>query len=505
MSTLDDNNIEMNNMILSNLLHNSEYFVKVFPHLEANYFPEGAYRDVFKVIDNFYTKHDGRPTKFAVGLELNSMGYPEERFLNAKDTLNSLHSIEGEDNEIMVKQTEEYVRNKAYINAMVDSLEIFENEKKPPELRNKKLPTLASTQELVSKALAISFENKLGHDFNVGFEKRLESYKEGVVKIPFRLESFNQMTNGGIERKTLNIPIAPTGVGKSMFLCSLATDYIMQGYNVLYITLEMGEMAVAKRIDANILDISLKYLNKDTIDDELYMNKAKEFMAMPHVGELRIKEYGSKSATTQDFCALIEDYKIKENFVPDIVIVDYLMIIKSMGRGQMKKHEALDELAIELRAMAFKYDVAVWSPMQTNRDGGDKSDLSLSDIAGSYDVTTHADFIIMIIETEDGLDRRLQRIKVVKNRYGSKDENFWVDLFVTKGKQRYEDMDEFNTSPSNDIPELAIMTSAIVVGEDGFLKEEVGTKDTAPQRKQFLSSDIENSGDIDKILDSFKF
>lgn len=502
LGALNDNNDEMNEMILSNLVNNSEYFIKVFPHLQPEYFPEGSYRDIFKVVDIFYKKHEGRPTKLAINLELNSMGYPEERFNNAKSMLNRLSPIQGEDLEIMIKQSEEHIKKKAYLNTIMDVLEIYENEKKSPETRNHKLPSLDSTNEMVAKALAISFENKLGHDYNKGFAQRLESYLKGVVKIPFRLNGMNLMTEGGVERKTLNIPIAPTGVGKSMFLCSIASDYLMMGYNVLYITLEMGEMAVSKRIDANLLDISLKNLKKETIDSDLYMKKAHDFMEMPHIGSLKIKEYGSKSATTNDFCSLIEDYKVKENFVPDIVIVDYLMIVKPRGKISRKVHEELNEIAVELRALAFKYDVAVWSPMQTNRDGVDKSDLSLSDIAGSYDVSTHADFIIIIIETEDGVDRRIQRIKTVKNRYGSKDENNSLELFVTKGKQRYEDMGEYNTSPPNVPPTLAFASSPMIIADDKVVMQETKKE---PTRKMFYSSDNDDSKDLNAMLDQFKW
>jgi len=504
MSLTNDVDFEMNEMILSNLINNSEYFVKVYPHLESEYFPEGSYRDIFKVVDEFHKKHDGRPTPLAIGLELSNMGFPEVRLHNAKELLRKLKPLDGEDNEVMIKMTEEHVKKRAYLNTIMDVLEIYENEKKSPDSRNPKLPRLDATQDMVAKALAITFENTLGHDYNNGFETRLRSYKEGVVKIPFRLMSLNTMTNGGVERKTLNMPIAPTGVGKSMWLCSLATDYIMQGYNVLYITLEMGEMAVSKRIDANILDISLKNLNQDTIDDDLYMEKAKGFMELPHVGKLRVKEYGSKTATVREFESLLDDYKIKENFIPDIVIVDYLMIVKPMGRKGNKVHEDYNDIAIDLRALAFKYDVAVWSPMQTNRNGGDKSDLSLSDIAGSYDVTTHADFIIMIIETEDGVDRRLQRIKVVKNRYGGRDENNYVDLFVTKGKQRYEDMDEYNSSPPNEPPELAFLTNAIVDGGSTVSETDEDDDESVTMRKIFFSSDNESS-DIEDILKNVKF
>ena len=466
ISNTDDINV----MILSNLIFNPEYFIKVYHHMSASYFPEGsAYKDLYKIVDSYYTKYEGRPTKLAINLELNSSGLPTDRFDGAKKLLGALNEIKGEDTTVMVAMTEKHVRDVAYYNTITDIVEIYTNEKKPEDQRDKRLPSLESTQDLIAKALAISFENTLGHDYNTGFAERQLAYLEGVMKIPFRLESMNKMTNGGVERKTLNIPIAPTGVGKSMWLCSLATDYMMAGMNVLYITLEMSEMQVSKRIDANVLDISLNNMNQDTLNVDLYMERAHNFMAMPHVGKLRVKEYASREATVNDFSALLDDYRLKEEFVPDIVIVDYLMIIKSSGREKLAEHERLNRLAVELRALAFKYDVAVWSPMQTNRDGNDKSDLSLSDIAGSYDVSHHADFIIMIIETDDGMERRIQKIKSVKNRYGSKDENGSVDLFVTKGKQRYEDMNEFNTSPANVPPTLA-MTKPLEIS-NGVIKQ----------------------------------
>lgn len=495
-------NDEMNVMILSNLLYNPEYFIKVYHHLLPKYFPEGsAYKDLFIVINKFYERYEGRPTKMAINIELNSSGLPEDRFNNTKQLLNNITAISGEDVDIMVKQTEKYVRDVAYYNTIEDIVEIYANDKLPEESRNKRLPSLESTQDMVAKALAISFDNNLGHDYNTGFEERRLAYLEGVMKIPFRLESMNKMTNGGVERKTLNIPIAPTGVGKSMWLCSLAVDYIMQGYNVLYVTLEMSEMQVSKRIDANILDISLNNMNQDTLDSELYMTKAKEFMAKPHMGTLKVKEYASREASVNDFKSLIDDYRIKENFVPDIVIVDYLMIIKSSDRVKVAEHERLNKLAVELRALAFAYDVAVWSPMQTNRDGTDKSDLSLSDIAGSFDVSHHADFIVMIIESEDGTDRRTQRVKTVKNRYGSKDDNGVVDLFVTKGKQRYEDLDDFNGSPPN-IPPRLVYSNPIVLGKDGIeFGNETEDKDVKVKRELSFSSDKDDRDIISELDD----
>lgn len=489
----------MSEMIISNLIHNPEYFIKVFHHLEPKYFADGsAYRDIFSVVSEHYKKYEARPTKLAISLELDSYGLPQDRHYNAKDILSNLRPIEGQDLDVMIKMTETYIKKLAYYLTIADIVEIYDNEKKSPEQRNHRLPTLESTQDIVAKALAISFENKLGHSYNEGFEERVKSYKEGVVKIPFRLNSMNLMTSGGVERKTENIVIAPTGVGKSMFMCSLASDYMMQGYNVLYITLEMGELQVSKRIDANILDISLSQMTQDTLDEEYYLEKARDFQSLPHVGKLKIKEYASRTATVNDFNALLDDYKIKEDFRPDIIIVDYLMIIKSTGGSKMAEHERLNRLAVELRAMASKYDVALWTAMQTNRDGNDKSDLSLSDIAGSFDVSHHADFIITLTETDDGIERRTQRIKTVKNRYGSKDENGIVDLFVTKGKQRYEDLGEFNSTPANVPPSIGV-SQPVMITDEGIVpvKEE---KKSMERILQFATDDSEN--DIESKLNS---
>lgn len=493
---------EKSKMILANLLYNSEYFIKVNPHMERDYFKEGsAYKDLYIIMETFFKKYEGKPTMMSLKIELSSSGLPENRHRSVEELLSELKPLDGEDMEVMIKMTEDYIKKIAVYNAMAESLEIWTNAHKPEETRDKRLPSIEACPDIIAKATSITLENKLGHDYNSGFDERRLSYLEGIAKIPFRLESLNRMTNGGVERKTLNIPIAPTGVGKSMFLCSLATDYIMQGYNVLYISLEMGEMQVSKRIDANILDISLKDLTQDTLNSKLYMERADEFMKMPHVGTLKVKEYASRTASINDFSALLDDYKIKENFVPDIIIVDYLMIMKHVGREVLKEHERLNRIAVELRALAFKYDVAVWSPMQTNRDGVDKSELSLSDIAGSFDVSTHADFIVMIIETENGTDRHTQRIKNVKNRYGSKDDEGDVELFVTKGKQRYEDMNDFNSSPPNEPPTLAFANPITLSIENGSVvqnKEEVEVKRTL----SFVSekTDEELLLEMDKLI-----
>lgn len=441
----------INKTIFDNLVFNREYFVKVWGHLKSEHFEEmSPYRDLYNMIMEHYEEFKTPPSKNMLQIKLEESSLTEIKFDKLKTIVDNLEgdSYKNDTVDELIKITETHVKRTAFENTLVRCYEIFQNDKLPEREKNKKLPSLDSARQLMDEALGIDFYGDQTHDYIDDVDERIRYYSTDYMKIPFKLNTLNIMTNYGVERKTLNLIVAGTNVGKSLGLCSLSADYLMLGYNVLYVSMEMEKVKIGQRIDANLLDISLDQLNFKNFDSKKFNDRFDRIKNNENIGRLKVIDYPQKMANINTLRGLLEDLKTKEDFVPHIIMVDYLAIFDTVNANkQTKEHDRQSNVASDLRALAQEEDLVLWSAVQVNRDAYGSSDGDVSDIAGSFNVTHHADFMILITETHDLVERRMQRIKVIKSRYGNKDKNGEANVSVSKLNQRWVDLDEWKGSP----------------------------------------------------------
>lgn len=432
----------MINTILSQLIFNQSYFVKVWPYLKADYF-DGPAKTTFKLIQRHVNEFNSVPTTTALNVALDNSNLNEGEFSGVKSQLDSLKDSV-EDFEWLVKTTEKYVQDSALYNATAKAIEIQSNAALPKEKQNKKLPGTGAIPEILQEALAISFDSDLGHDYFDDYEKRWLLYQSKANKVPFKLKILNRITKGGAEKGTLNILMAGVNVGKSLGLCSLAADYLQTGHNVLYISMEMAEHTCAKRIDANLLDVSLDDIDNQNITYKEFKTKMDKLIANKAIGRLKFKQYPTGGADANTFRALLNEYKLKHNFVPDVIMVDYLGISRSSRLKQYSENSytLVKAIAEELRALAVETQSVVWSAAQTGKQSWDSSDVNMSDVAESAGLPATADFMLAVIETEELADQGLQLIKQIKSRYGDKSYFNKFTLNVKKGNQRWVESED---------------------------------------------------------------
>lgn len=430
-------------IILSQLLTNGEYFIKVYPYLKPEYF-DGPPKEVYKSISHLVDTYNTVPSKNSILVHLESQTLSETLYKNSVELVNSLEDTP-EDFGWLVDATETYVKDKALFNATSKAILIQENAALPPNKRNKKIPDVGVIPEMMVDALSISFDSDLGHDWVNDYEKRWLLYQSKANKIPFSLEILNKITKGGAELGTLNILLLPTNVGKSLGLCSLAADYVSAGRNVLYISMEMSEIACSKRIDANLLDVSLDELDGDNsrLSYQEFKGRMERLQKTTKLGGLRIKQYPTSAANVNDFRAYMNDLKIKENFIPEIVMVDYLGICSSsrIRTYSENSYTLVKAIAEELRGLAVEKNVILWSAAQTTRSAWDSSDISMGDVAESAGLAHTADFMLGGVETEEHKQQGVQMFKQLKSRYGNKDYYNKFNLGVKKENQRWYETD----------------------------------------------------------------
>lgn len=402
----------METTILKSLLSNEQYARKVIPFLKKEYFQNVSERILITKITEYMTKYSNPPTAESISIELNN-----DTTLNENDytsTLGVLDSFkdynEEHETQWLVDKTEEFCQDKAIYNAVMESISIIDGKSKS---KNRQ-----AIPSILSEALGVEFDSHVGHDFLDDYEERYDFYHTVEERIPFDLDYFNRITKGGIPRKSLNIILAGTGVGKSLALCHFAANNLMDGKNVLYITLEMAEEKIAERIDANLLNVPMDQLEQ--LPKQMYEKKIAELRAKTP-GKLIIKEYPTASAHSGHFRHLINELKIKKSFVPDIIYVDYLNIcassrIKGMG-GSINSYSFVKAIAEELRGLAVEKDVPVFSATQTTRSGYTNSDPGLEDTSESFGLPATADFMIALISTEELADLDQMMVKQLKNRY----------------------------------------------------------------------------------------
>ena len=396
--------------ILRNLLYNEDYARKVVPFIEPEYFHDRTERMVYDEVFNHLENYNTLPTKEVIAISVSqSNEITDEEHKNVTEYVDGLDEDEPIDVEWLTDETERFCKDKSLYNAIMESIKIYDDKSKDK--------TVESIPELVGKALSISFDPNVGHDYIDDSDERFEYYRRKEDKIPFDLELMNKITKGGLSKKSLNIVMAGTGVGKSLFMCHMAASNLTDGKNVLYITLEMAEERIAERIDANLLNVSMEDLR--SLPKDLYEQKISGVRDKT-VGKLIIKEYPTAAAHAGHFRHLLNELRLKKTFIPDIIYIDYINICASSrikANAYTNSYTHIKSIAEELRGLAVEKNVPIMSATQTNRVGFSNTDVELIDTAESFGLPATADFMIAIISTED-LDNLDQiAVKQLKNRY----------------------------------------------------------------------------------------
>ena len=419
--------------ILRNLLYNETYYRKVVPFLKAEYFQEYHEKIVFEEIADFAGKYDKVPTKEVLSINLQNRGdLTEEAF---KDSLSKVNSLSDDwvDYDWLLDATEKWCQDRAIYLALMQSIKIADG--------GETKFTKGAIPSILQDALAVSFDEHIGHDYIEQSSDRYEFYHRKEEKIPFDLEKFNFITKGGLPNKTLNIALAGTGVGKSLFMCHMAGSALTQGYNVLYITCEMAEEKIAERIDANLLNVNVKDITE--LPEVLFNSKVNEISRKTQ-GKLIIKEYPTASAHAGHFKALLSDLKLKKDFVPDLIFVDYLNICASVRYkgAAVNSYTYVKAIAEELRGLAVESNVPIISATQTTRSGFGNSDPDLTDTSESFGLPATADFMFALISTEELEQQGRILVKQLKNRYNDPTSSRKFILGIDRAKMRLYDVAE---------------------------------------------------------------
>jgi replicative DNA helicase len=431
--------IKLEQTILRNLLTNDEYARKVAAFLAPEYF-EGVYKSLFKEFTKFIAKYNKLPTQEAFKIEIDEADrLNDEQYRHAMEILPNIFTPESENLDWLIDRTEKWCQDRAVYNAIMESISIIDG--KHQTLSKNALP------DILSKALSVSFDTNIGHDYIENYDDRFDFYHIAEERLPFDLDYFNRITKGGLPNKTLNIALAGTGVGKSLFMCHCAGASLTQGKNVLYITMEMAEERIAERIDANLLNVpidQLEHLSKDMFSQKV------QNLASNTVGKLIIKEYPTGQANASHFRALLNELKLKKSFIPDIIFIDYLNIcassrMKGMG-GAINSYSYIKSIAEELRGLAVEFDVPIVSATQTTRSGYSNDDVGLEDTSESFGLPATADFMFALISNEELANNGQILVKQLKNRYNDPTAYQRFVVGVDRSKMRLYDVDQ-NESP----------------------------------------------------------
>jgi archaellum biogenesis ATPase FlaH len=428
--------------ILRNLLYDEKYMRKVLPFIKPDYF-QGTYKTLFKEVGKYIGKYNKLPTQETLTIELESLN--EDQYVMAMDLVPGIFTKEKSDEDWLEDSTEKWCQDRAIYNAVMESISIIDG--KHESLTKNALP------ELLSNALGISFDTNVGHDYVENAEQRFDFYHKEEDRIPFDLDYFNKITKGGVPNKTLNIALAGTGVGKSLFMCHLAANTLTQGKNVLYITMEMAEERIAERIDANLLNIPIDQLGN--MSKDMFTKKVKNLGKKAN-GKLIIKEYPTGSAHSGHFRALLNELKLKRQFIPDMIFIDYLNIcsssrMKSMG-GSINSYTYIKAIAEELRGLAVESNVPIFSATQTTRSGFGNSDVGLEDTSESFGLPATADLMFAIISTEELEKLGQLMIKQLKNRYNDPTTHKRFVIGVNRSKMQLYDVREVDQTLMDDTP-----------------------------------------------------
>lgn len=421
-------------IILSKMFSDEEYTRKVIPFIKSEYFHDSAEKKIYQYINEFMTKYNSLPTIEAIEIAIqNDRNVNEKEFKFINEKLTQLDDTIEVNEKWLLDNTEKFCKDKAVYNAIMQSIQIIDGEDKQH--------TQDGIPSILQEALSVCFDNNVGHDYLDNSDSRYEFYHRDEVKLPFDLEMFNKITNGGIPNKTLNVALAGTGVGKSLFMCHMAAGVLSQGKNVLYITMEMAEERIAERIDANLMNVNiqeLKDLSKSMFDNRISKIRQKT------EGKLIIKEYPTASAHVGHFKALMNELTLKRNFKPDIIFIDYLNICASSrfksGAG-VNSYTYVKAIAEELRGLAVEFDLPIVTATQTTRGGYANSDVDLTDTSESFGLPATADLMFALISTEELEKMGQLMVKQLKNRYNDPGVNKRFMVGIDRGKMKLFDLE----------------------------------------------------------------
>ena len=426
--------MQVENLVIKNLLNDEEYLRKSLPFIKSEYFSETGDRNIFEIISKYFSDYNAIPTKEALQIEAGNLTDISDDQYNS--LLEYIKNIDDEESDLQwaLDTTEKWCKERAVYLALMESIKIADGNDK-----NKGPEAIPS---ILSDALSVSFDNHIGHDYIDDYEERYESYHRVDAKIPFDIEMLNKITKGGLVNKSLNVALAGTGVGKSLFMCHVASSCLMQGYNVLYITMEMAEEKIAERIDANLLNVNIQDLAQ--LPKMMFENKVNR-IAKKTQGKLIVKEYPTASAHVGHFRALINDLVLKKSFRPDIIFVDYLNICASSrykGSANINSYTLVKSIAEELRGLAVETSVPIVSATQTTRSGYGSSDVDLTDTSESFGLPATADLMFALISTEELEGMNQIMVKQLKNRYNDLTSNKRFCVGIDRAKMRLYDVEE---------------------------------------------------------------
>ena len=447
------------NLILKQLTTNREYVNRVLPFLKVEYFQDKLEQAAFRYISEFISKYNELPAE-------NVIEYDASRDDSlTEDDLQDLvklwqgvmeESAENISTKWMIDTTEEWCKERAIYLAVSESISIITDEKK--------VSMSGAIPDMLKDALSVSFDTDIGHNFIEDAESRFDYYHKREKRVPFDLELLNKITKGGVTPGTLNILVGGTNSGKTLFLTNFAASYLQQGFNVLYITLEISEEEIAKRVDANLMNVSMNDIYELKRDD--YLKKIRKIQNKT-IGKLIIKQYPTGAANTIHFRSLINELELKKNFKPDIVLIDYLTICSSSRvRSSENSYSLYKSVAEEIRGFAVELGIPIWSVIQTNRGGQGASDMELSDVAESHAISMTADFMLAIISTPEFIEEKKVMLKQLKSRYN--DPNYYNKIMIGMDRSR---MLLFNLE--NELQTAMINTSNTIITPDKKPKLEI--------------------------------
>ena len=420
--------------ILNHLINDEAFCRRVIPFLKKEYF-EHEHKVVFDLVVSFVNKHNKIPSGKVLDLELKKVNAPEDVLNRTQQLINELKSRSDIDIEYMIGESEKWCKDRAVYNAIMDSIQIIDG--KDTERDDGAIP------EILSNALGVSFDPNIGHDYIDNSDERFEFYNTKETRIPFDLEYMNKITKGGLPNKTLNVAMAGTGVGKSLFMCHCAAANLDLGKNVLYITMEMAEERIAERIDANLMDLPIQQL--ESLPKNVFDSKI-EKIGKGSIGKLIVKEYPTGAAHTGHFRALLNELKLKKNFKPDIIYLDYLNIcsssrMKAMG-GSINSYTYIKSIAEELRGLAVEFNLPIMTATQTTRGGFSNTDIGLEDTSESFGLPATADLMFALISTEELEELGQLLVKQLKNRYNDPTKYKRFVVGIDRARMKLYDVEE---------------------------------------------------------------
>lgn len=431
----------MEQLIIVGLMTDEEFGRHVVPHFHPEYFKSPESKIAYERIRDYYLRFDKRPTKTEIKTELDGLtGKVSDDVLSGSyKMIDGLSLDDRQDPKWLREKTEIYAKDRAFELALGRCLAVINGD-------DKKVPKEA-LPDMMMDALGVNFDPRVGHDYFEDMSSRWEFYHSDVERVPFSIGQFNEITNGGLPRKTLTIPVAGTNVGKSLFLCDFAANCLRDGRNVLYVSFEMGEEQVAQRVDSNLLKVKMddvERMSQDSFESNLRRIQSETG------GQLVVREYPNKSASTIHIRKLVRDLKMTKRFVPDVILVDYLNICgSSTVKGDVGLYQYAKAVAEELRALAQELDVPIIAPTQTNRGGQSNSDVGLEDVAESHGTSQTADFIFAMIRTENLRDNGRILIKQLKNRFGNVDNKGKFLIGVDMDTMSLYQVDDEDVAPQN--------------------------------------------------------